>query len=747
MSDKEKPTGGREQSNSEKNDLETKKQAELGLTADITPQQQAAILNNPLPVVNLVPNEPKALDSLPPSKPVAPMESRAPNRRYHRLGYIKDAKDTRDLPFKLTKAECEALKNLPQSIDLRTTGHLPGVYDQGDLGSCFPAGTPILMADGTERPIEEVAVGNRVISHTSKARKVTNVFRRNYSGLTYTIKVKGYNSPLTMTDEHPVAVVPNVSRRAQYGEFSAGELIWQKANELKPGDFVLLPHANSTRDNTEPLYLDVVSFIEHDVVDDKDNGTVRLAEASGNNQINRYFKLDEKTAQLIGLFLAEGSLRKSASGYPNGLQFTFARHEETYQAFVKETLEEIFGVKAYIQKLKGRDSISDVRCDNSTLANVFLKLCGEYSLKKYVNPLFFQSPKSVRLALLKGWLMGDGTQKPVITSNYKGQSYKAVAIHGVTSSENLYRGFFRLALSAGLKPSANIRKQSAHQNVEGRVLSFYSRDVLTVFPEHTAQVEEAGIRSDGSTLWKQHELGYLCRISKIEIEEVEDLAVFNFEVEEDNTYIANSIAVHNCVAQAAAALLYYLDQHFPDSDPYPEVQRSRLQLYYNARKLEDNVANDDGCMIRDAFKGLNTLGVAPESAWPYEPNRFSIEPPETVTRANEKLLYYKRVARGVQSIKLALAAGYPVVVGLTLYDSFEGDQATNTGLVPMPNKRKEQELGGHAVLIVGYDDAKNYFVVRNSWGVSWGDHGYFYLPYEYIKSSYMASDFWTATRF
>ena len=55
----------------------------------------------------------------------------------------------------------------------------------------------------------------------------------------------------------------------------------------------------------------------------------------------------------------------------------------------------------------------------------------------------------------------------------------------------------------------------------------------------------------------------------------------------------------------------------------------------------------------------------------------------------------------------------------------------------------EQQLGGHAVLAVGYDEAQQRFVVRNSWGESWGVDGYFTMPYPYLLQGSLSSDFWT----
>jgi C1A family cysteine protease len=76
-----------------------------------------------------------------------------------------------------------------------------------------------------------------------------------------------------------------------------------------------------------------------------------------------------------------------------------------------------------------------------------------------------------------------------------------------------------------------------------------------------------------------------------------------------------------------------------------------------------------------------------------------------------------------------------------VYTTFESQQVAKTGVVPLP-KKGEKQLGGHAVLAVGYDDSTQRFTVRNSWGDGWGDHGYFTMPYAYVTSARLASDFW-----
>jgi C1A family cysteine protease len=197
--------------------------------------------------------------------------------------------------------------------------------------------------------------------------------------------------------------------------------------------------------------------------------------------------------------------------------------------------------------------------------------------------------------------------------------------------------------------------------------------------------------------------------------------------------------IGSCTAQALVGALEFLE--VKAGCKYQEL--SRLFVYYNERVLEHSVNYDSGAQIRDGIKVLASQGVCQEAIWPYNTFKFNRKPPAVcyTDALDHKIASYYRVTSLAQ-LKQSLAAGYPVTFGFTVYESFETERVAKTGIMPMP-KADEEAVGGHAVLAVGYDDTKDFVIVRNSWGSKWGVKGYFFMPYAYISNPYLANDFWT----
>ncbi len=196
----------------------------------------------------------------------------------------------------------------------------------------------------------------------------------------------------------------------------------------------------------------------------------------------------------------------------------------------------------------------------------------------------------------------------------------------------------------------------------------------------------------------------------------------------------------SCTANAIGAALEF-DQMKQSEGAFTP---SRLFIYYNERAIEGTISSDSGGQIRDGVKSVSKQGAPPETDWPYDIAEFATQPPQQAyTDADQhKAIRYRRVTPTLSQLQGCLAEGYPFVFGFVVYQSFEGQDVASTGQAPMPLSG-EQQLGGHAVMAVGYDNDQQRFIVRYSWGTSWGMGGYFTLPYPYLLQATLSSDFWT----
>lgn len=188
----------------------------------------------------------------------------------------------------------------------------------------------------------------------------------------------------------------------------------------------------------------------------------------------------------------------------------------------------------------------------------------------------------------------------------------------------------------------------------------------------------------------------------------------------------------SCTANGIAACIQFVQ---------PNVMPSRLFIYYNERAIEGDTEDDNGAQIHDGIKTVHLQGFCPESDWPYDIDKFAQEPSDICySEALKDLINDYISLDSNEDIKQCLHSGYPVVFGMTVYESFESSEVATLGHVPMPVEG-EQVVGGHCMAIVGYDDSKESFIVRNSWGMSWGLLGYCYIPYSYIEK--YADNFWS----
>lgn len=189
----------------------------------------------------------------------------------------------------------------------------------------------------------------------------------------------------------------------------------------------------------------------------------------------------------------------------------------------------------------------------------------------------------------------------------------------------------------------------------------------------------------------------------------------------------------SCTANAVCGIVDYLDT--------TKYRPSRLFLYYNTRKAQGTIEYDSGASIRETIKSVNREGVCRESSWKYDISKFK-DVPSTNAYKNAKLhrsLSYRYIDNSnIDHIISALVEGFPIAFGFTVYSSFMNKSLWNNDIMPDPSGTV---LGGHAVLIVGYNEDTQMLKIKNSWGTSWCNNGYFQMPYSFATSKNCA-DFW-----
>jgi ribonucleoside-diphosphate reductase alpha chain len=359
---------------------------------------------------------------------------------------------------------------------------------KGQLAACFPAGTMISTINGP-KPIEEISEGDLVLTHRGRYRHVTETMRR--EGYLYRLKIDKLPE-MRVTGEHPFFTDQG----------------WIDAADLEPKRHFVQIGCSAERAD-EPITIDIAGaqvgdFIYQPNVDRKMRSGPISRQVS---PVRASVQVDEEIAWLLGMYIAEGSTTDGRD-----IRFTLSADEQEYADRICAILQNRLGltVSKTVTNHEARGSSwLSVRVNSKLFALWMQNNFASGFNHKRVPQWMMTTDERIQAAFLKGIADGDGT--PI----------NAQQIRITLSNEILVRQLFEIATRLGYYPSLCPEHMPPNASVRPWAVSFG--------PTYNAGMVRGGFY----------------RVREVELTE-EYATVYNFEVEEDHTYVANQVVVHNC---------------------------------------------------------------------------------------------------------------------------------------------------------------------------------------------------------
>jgi len=251
-------------------------------------------------------------------------------------------------------------------------------------------------------------------------------------------------------------------------------------------------------------------------------------------RLNRYIFLDESLMRLIGYFTAEGYI----VGYPNNrqLRFAFNENEREYHEDVKNLVNKIFGYDKTTLRRTPRHAV-EVTVHNHAIANFFEWLLPKRAVNKRLPDFVLNQSKENLRQFLIGALRGDGC-----LTDARRIGYKTASPHLAHQIAEVFMRLGYLASVQSYEPKYENHSTSYYVRIGGEQAKRFAEEFPELnleFPENIQHKQDVFSDEDN----------FYVAIRSVKVLENQELEVFNIEVEEDHSYIANRVAVHNCTTR------------------------------------------------------------------------------------------------------------------------------------------------------------------------------------------------------
>jgi len=422
----------------------------------------------------------------------------------------------------------------------------------------------LVTTNPSVKPIDQIEVGDRVLTHTGLHRRVLKVYRHDYSGRLYTIRPLGAPFALKVTEDHPLLVSTRRIVKKGRLEKRPQKPSWKTPKELKAGDYLTLPIMRETRD---------IETIHQNVT---------VGQPSTGKRLSRQLELaaGPDLFRLIGYYLAEGYVVRRTVG------FAFGEHETEYIHDTVRLLKKFFGGEPKRNTIHHSTHV----LLHSVVALQFFETFGQSSDTKKVPDWMMFAPASKQRELVRGAWRGDGYFHTPTKGN------RATYFEYVTVSQALAFQLQQLLLRNGLVCELSTtqhknRKRSYVLTVRGRFVAEMAKLMKIKFKD-TRQKTFARFEMDGNYVYAP--------ILRISSTEVTNQPVINLAVEGDESYVAGNVTAHNCTDYCPTGALDY-------SPDYELAEYDRELLVWSPERLARVPANGSYRSVFHADKG--SMGV------------------------------------------------------------------------------------------------------------------------------------------
>jgi len=379
---------------------------------------------------------------------------------------------------------------------------------------CFVENTNITIEGYLQKPIQKIKVGEKVLTHKGRFKKVTQTFCRNYRGPILKIDCGGKLLTISVTPEHPLLSAKTIlrNRRKEIQSFN-----FIPASEVKEGDFIAIPI---------PKEIKKIDYFEWR----------KKYKREPKWEDIKKFPYSPELLRMLGYWLAEGTIRYDSGTnkkYKRGITFHFAKQEKDYIDDVVGIIENNFKSKISQYDRPDRSNIMELYIGNRNLAEIVFSLCGEHCDKKTLHNDLMTLVPELQKEILKGFFRGDGSFR---------DKYGETTYRGVTTSQNLASQLFWLLIRNRIKPS--LMEQCIKNRKPSYMLKIATASEIKRLGDKKIKV------TDRKKFIKHRELENYFLVPIRNIESINFKGkVYNLEVEDDHSYVANFMAVHNCMPE------------------------------------------------------------------------------------------------------------------------------------------------------------------------------------------------------